>query len=83
MTDGYAAYASYAKKVGIAHAQCWTHARREIFKAEAADPENVREGLRRIGVLYDIEEEIGDQKLWESQTAASLDPQQAARGGVL
>lgn len=63
LTDGYAAYASYAKKVGIAHAQCWSHARREIFEAEAADPEGAREGLRRIGALYDIEEEIRDQKL--------------------
>lgn len=63
LTDGYAAYASYAKKVGIAHAQCWSHARREIFEAEAADPEGVREGLRRIGALYDIEEDIRDQKL--------------------
>jgi transposase len=63
LTDGYAAYASYAKKVGIAHAQCWSHARREIFEAEAADPECVREGLRRIGALYDIEEEIRGQKL--------------------
>ncbi len=63
LTDGYAAYASYAKKVGIAHAQCWSHVRREIFEAEAADPEGVREGLRRIGTLYDIEEEIRNQKL--------------------
>lgn len=51
LTDGYAAYASYATKVDIDHAQCWTHARREIFGAEAADPDCVREGLRRIGAL--------------------------------
>jgi transposase len=63
LTDGYAAYASYAKKVGITHAQCWTHARRELFEAEAAEPEGVREGLRRIGALYAIEEQIRDQKL--------------------
>jgi transposase len=63
LTDGYAAYASYAKKVGIAHAQCWTHARREIFEAESADPEGVREGLRRIGALYGIEDEIRERKL--------------------
>ncbi len=25
LTDGYAAYASYAKKVGITHALCWSH----------------------------------------------------------
>ena len=63
LTDGYAAYASYAKKVGITHAQCWAHSRREIFEAEAADPDGVREGLRRIAALYAIEDEIRDQKL--------------------
>lgn len=63
LTDGYAAYASYAKKVGIAHAQCWTHARREIFEAESADPEGVCEGLRRISALYDIEDDIRERKL--------------------
>ncbi len=63
LTDGYAAYASYAKKVGITHALCWTHARREIFEAESADPEGVREGLRRIGVLYDIEDDIRERNL--------------------
>ena len=63
LTDGYAAYASYAKKVGIAHAQCWTHARREIFEAESADPAGVREGLRRIAALYGIEDEIRERKL--------------------
>jgi transposase len=63
LTDGYAAYASYAKKVGITHALCWVHARREIFEAEASAPESVREGLRRIGALYAIEDQIRDQKL--------------------
>ncbi|MGH9653128.1 MAG: IS66 family transposase, partial [Bryobacteraceae bacterium] len=63
LTDGYAAYASYAKKVGITHALCWAHARREIFEAESSDPEGVREGLRRVAALYALEEEIRDQKL--------------------
>ena len=39
------------------------HARREIFEAESADPEGVREGLRRIGALYDIEDEIRERAL--------------------
>jgi transposase len=63
LTDGYAAYASYAKKVGITHALCWVHARRELFEAEASEPEGVREGLQRIAALYAIEEEITEQKL--------------------
>lgn len=63
LTDGYAAYPSYAKKVGVTHAQCWSHARREIFETEAAAPDGAREGLRRIGALYDIEGQLRDQKL--------------------
>ncbi|MGA7537693.1 MAG: IS66 family transposase, partial [Steroidobacteraceae bacterium] len=63
LTDGYAVYASYAKKVGITHALCWAHARRELFEAEAADPEGVREGLTRIAAFYQVEEEIRDQRL--------------------
>lgn len=63
LTDGYAAYASYAKKVGITHALCWAHSRRELFEAEAADPEGAREGLRRIAAVYDIEEQIRTQRL--------------------
>ncbi|MGH8268556.1 MAG: IS66 family transposase, partial [Steroidobacteraceae bacterium] len=63
LTDGYAAYASYAKKVGITHALCWVHCRREFFEAEAADPERVREALQRIAALYEIEDEIAGRKL--------------------
>ena len=63
LTDGYAVYASYAKQVGLTHAQCWSHSRRELFEAEAAEPEGVREGLRRIAAIYAVEEEIRDKKL--------------------
>jgi transposase len=56
-------YASYAKQVGLIHAQCWSHSRRELFEAEAADPEGVREGLTRIAAIYAIEEEIRDKTL--------------------
>jgi transposase len=58
LTDGYAAYASYAKKVGITHALCWSHARRELFEAEAAHPDGVRQGLQRIAAIYAVEEEL-------------------------
>jgi transposase len=58
LSDGYAAYHAYAKKLGLTHAQCWVHARRALFEAEAADPEHVREGLEQIGALYAIEEDI-------------------------
>lgn len=58
LTDGYAAYASYAKKVGIAHALCWSHSRREFVEAQSTDPPGVIEALRRISALYAIEDEI-------------------------
>jgi transposase len=62
-TDGYAAYAWYAKKTGIAHAQCWAHSRRAFAKAEAIEPDRVAEALDHIGVLYRVEQEIRDKHL--------------------
>jgi len=58
LTDGYAAYASYAKKVGISHAQCWSHSRREFIEAQTTEPQGVHEALRRISALYAIEDDI-------------------------
>lgn len=63
LTDGYAAYASYAKKVGITHALCWSHSRREFFEAHSADPQGVEQALKRISALYAIEEDIRALKL--------------------
>ena len=58
LTDGYAAYARYAEKTGLTHAQCWAHARRGLFEAEAADPAAVHEGLAQIADLYAVEQQI-------------------------
>jgi transposase len=63
LTDGYRAYSGYAKKVGIDHALCWSHARRKFFEAEADEPEAVREALLRIAALYQIEEQIRQTEL--------------------
>jgi transposase len=63
LSDGYAAYASYAKKTGLTHAQCWAHTRRGFFEAQAAEPDGAREALAQIGALYAVEEEIRDGKL--------------------
>jgi transposase len=63
LTDGYAAYDSYAKKVDLTHAQCWAHARRELFEAQDADPEGAAEALEQIQQLYGIEDTIREQKL--------------------
>ena len=58
LSDGYEAYASYARQTGVTHAQCWAHARRTFFEAQAAEPQSAGEALRHIGALYRIEEDI-------------------------
>ena len=63
LSDGYEAYASYAKKLGVRNAQCWAHSRRTFFEAQGAEPQAAAEALRQIGVLYDIEREMRERKL--------------------
>jgi transposase len=63
LSDGYAAYESYTKAVGVTHAQCWVHSRRAFFEAQDADPEGVHAALEQIKKLYAIEEEMREQKL--------------------
>lgn len=63
LSDGYAAYHSYAKQLGLTHAQCWAHSRRNFFEAQAADPQAVHEALEQIRVFYDIEEQIRQRQL--------------------
>ena len=63
LSDGYEAYASYAKKVGVTNAQCWAHSRRGFFEAKGAEPHAAAEALRQIGALYKIEQELRERKL--------------------
>jgi len=63
LTDGYAAYEKYTKKLQIAHAQCWVHCRRTFFEALQADPEAVEEALKQIAALYEIEDQIKEHNL--------------------
>jgi hypothetical protein len=64
LTDGYAAYASFAQnKPGIIQAQCWAHARRYFVKAEKIEPEAVSQALDTIRGLYRIEEVIREKAL--------------------
>ena len=63
LSDGYGAYAAYAEKTGIAHAQCWAHCRREFFNAQSIEPELAGQALERIGRIYEIEQEIRQRKL--------------------
>jgi transposase len=62
-TDGYAVYASYAKKVGLTHAQCWAHARREVYEARDIEPAHAEQALDAIAALYTVEERIREQNL--------------------
>jgi transposase len=63
LTDGYGAYAQYAARTGITHAQCWTHTRRYFERARDVEPAASAEALERIGALYRIEAEIRAQGL--------------------
>jgi hypothetical protein len=63
LSDGFGAYAHYAHKTGITHAQCWTHTRRGFFEAQGVEPQAAGEALDLIGGLYAVEERIREQKL--------------------
>jgi len=63
LSDGYHAYAHYATKTGITHAQCWTHTRRNFFEAQTVEPEAAGQALELIGALYQVEESIREEKL--------------------
>ena len=64
VTDGYEAYAKYAKNHAlVTHAECWAHTRRYFEKAAAAEPEATQEALAIIGALYQHEQTIRDKQL--------------------
>lgn len=63
LSDGYSAYARYAEKTGLTHAQCWSHARRKFIQAQAAEPEACGKALDFIAALYALEKQIRAQSL--------------------
>jgi transposase len=63
LTDGYAAYAQYARKVGLTHAQCWAHTRRAFFEARDIEPQRAEQALQMIGELYAVEADIRSRGL--------------------
>ena len=63
LTDGYAAYKQYAQKVGLTHAQCWSHTRRKFFESQDIEPERAKEALDMIGELYAVEARLREQGL--------------------
>lgn len=75
-TDGYAAYAQYAKKTGLTHAQCWAHARRKIYEAQDMEPDAAEQALNWIGALYQVETQIRAQGL-SGQSKLALRQKQA------
>lgn len=64
ITDGYAAYARFAKQTqDVTHAQCWVHSRRHFIEAESLDKAAVDQALDFISRLYRIEEHINTHNL--------------------
>ena len=70
LSDGYAAYAQYATKTGLTHAQCWAHTRRKFFEAQDIEPAAASHALALIGKIYAVEEHLRTQPL---STAKKLD----------
>lgn len=62
LSDGYSAYAHYARKTGLTHAQCWAHTRRMLFEARAVEPQ-AEQAVELIGGLYAVEDRIRELKL--------------------
>ncbi len=64
LSDGYDAYAAYAKKQAqVTHAQCWSHCRRKFEQALESEPEASGEALAIIGAMYRHEQIIRERKL--------------------
>ena len=54
LNDGYAAYAAYAKRLGIPHAQCWAHCRRHFADARESEPGAVDDRVVQSFVETDL-----------------------------
>jgi len=64
LSDGYEAYAAYARNHSeVVHAQCWSHCRRKFEAALESEPDTGGEALAIIGALYRHEQIIRDKKL--------------------
>jgi transposase len=67
-SDGYEAYASYARShPAVAWLGCWAHARRRFFEAQGENPRVAKAALRLIGRMYRREREWDEKNLepWE------------------
>lgn len=71
LSDGYEAYAAYAKgKDAVTHAQCWAHTRRAFEKAQEGEPAAVAEVLALIGALYRHEDILRGNELTGAEKLA-------------
>lgn len=57
LSDGLSAYNTAAKVLDVAHANCWSHARRQLLKAENEEPKNIGYFIALIRKLYALEED--------------------------
>ena len=63
LSDGYAAYATYARsRPEVTQAQCWAHTRRYFERALDSDPA-AAEALAQIAAIYQVEAQIRAQGL--------------------
>ena len=64
-SDGYEAYAAYARAhPGVAWVGCWAHARRKFIEAQGEKPKATRVVLKLIARLYRLE------RAWDGETSA-------------
>lgn len=64
LSDGYEAYAAYARNsTQVIHAECWAHCRRQFEEAKEAEPAAVTAALALIAMLYRHEQTIRDTLL--------------------
>jgi transposase len=62
-SDGYSAYAHYAKKTGVTHAQCWARSRRKIYDARDIEPTHADWTVGAIAARYKVEQQIRNDDL--------------------
>ena len=63
LCDGLSAYEHYAAThERVTLAQCWSHTRRYVERAQGAEPEAAAEALELIGRLYKVEKHIREHE---------------------
>lgn len=80
-SDGYEAYAAYARShPAVAWVGCWAHARRRFFEAQGEQPRVAQAALRLIRRMYLRERAWDEAKLEPGQRArARAEPEGLAR----